>query len=184
MNEIRIDIKIEEEFERLTAFLTFQKFPFKIGEKKTFDAKKLLETKEQFILIKNDKIEEFKVVYSFFKNLKVDSGIIKHKPMTEKRLMIDDRALHLKKEELLEGVEDFEGEQKEKNLFQFAKEEEKENQSKPLEEVFYDEKNNEKKKENEQKIAKKDNRFGLKVSFLLIWIIIVVILVLEFVLIR
>ncbi|WP_162473970.1 hypothetical protein [endosymbiont 'TC1' of Trimyema compressum] len=185
MNETRVDVKVGKEFEELNTFLTFHQFPFKLGEEKTFDVEKLAEVKDQFLLIENDKIEEFKVLYCIFKDLKANSGVIEDKPVTEKRPMGDDTALRLVKEELLlAGIEDLEAKQEEESPFQFRKEEEKENQDKPLEEAFYDKKGKKKKKEKKQKTAKKERSTGFKVFLLLIWIIIVVILALMFVLIR
>ena len=183
MNEVRVDIKVGKEFEKLITFLTFHQFPFKLCEEKIFNVEKLLKTKEQFLLIENDKVEEFRVLYRIFKNLKVNSVVIENKPVIEKKSTGDDRALRLIKEELLsEDIEDLEAEQKEESPFQFRKEEEKENQYKSLEEVFYGKKSN--KEEKKQKIAKQERSNGFSILLLLVWIIVVVILALKFVLIR
>ena len=187
MNETRVDVRGGKEFEELTAFLTFHQFSFKIGEEKAFDVEKLAEVKEQFLLIENNKIEEFKVLYCIFKDLKANSGVIEDKPAKEKRPMGDDTALRLVKEELLlAGIEDLKIAKKEESPFQFRKEEEEKNQDKPLEEVFYDKKGREKKKKKDkkQKAEKKERSTGFKVFLLLFWIIVVIILALMFVLIR
>ena len=187
MNETRVDVRGGKEFQELTTFLTFHQFSFKIGEEKTFDVEKLAEAKEEFLLIENDKIEEFKVLYCIFKDLKANLGVIEDKPAKEKKPMGDDTALRLVKEELLlAGIEDLETEKEEESPFQFRKEEENENKGKPLEEVFYDKKAREKKpkKAKKQKAEKKEKSTGFKVFLLIFLIIVVVILALMFVLIR
>lgn len=185
MNETRVDVKGGKEFKELTTFLTFHQFPFRIGEEKTFDIEKLAEVKEEFLLLDNGKIEEFKVLYCIFKDLKANAGVIEEKPVVKDRPMGDDTAIRLVKEELLlAGEENLTDE--EESPFQFRKEAEAANEDKPLEEAFYDKKSRGKKdkKEKKEKGEKKPRSTGFKVFLLLFWLVIVLILALMFILIR